>query len=741
MTASSSLLSTLREKIVLYRLIPGVLAGLIVSILVVMLAISVAALVFNGDLSPYLLGGLASMLTGVIVMNVVIAALGSLPFAVARPEATTSVIIAGAVASIASALTAQGLLRQVYPTVLAFIILTSLLLGALLLSLGTFRWGMLIRFVPYPVIGGFLAGTAWLLGKGAVGVMVDVPVTPGNLAYLFTPATLAHWLPGVALGVLLVALTRRVQHYLALPGALLASFAVFFATLWLAGISLAQASAQGWLLGPFSHGYRWPPLTLAEWGDINWLVLAQQSADMLTMLLLSTLSLLLNATGLELALRKDMNLDQELRSNGWANLIGGLLGGAPGYTTLSASLVAPRMGVESRLVPLTIPVVAAAVLTLGANVLDDIPRFVLAGLLLFLSLSLLIDWVYSTWFSLPHLDWALLMLILMVIVAQGLLVGIGVGLIVAMALFLVRYSRVSVVKNTLDGGTFLSNRQRSLNQERVLRQHGGEMYILRLQNYLFFGTSSRLLEQIRERIRDAVKPPVRFIVLDFERVAGMDSSAVLSFARLRQIAGERDITLVFTRAADAVLRELQTGGQVREGPGVKVFPDLDRGVEWCEEQTLVTHDADVAPHLSFAEQMAQFLPSTVDPTRFLSYMQPREVAVGEFIVRQGVAADELYLIGTGQATILLELPGGREMRLRTIEPGVWVGELGFYLGIPRTASVVVDEAATVYCLNREGLERMRAEDLELAAAFHEMLARVLADRLANTDRMMTELLG
>lgn len=736
----SRLRDTFRRELAPDRLLPGLVAGLIVSVLVVMLAVSVAALIFDGDLAPYLLGGLASILIGVIVLNLAAAFLGALPFVVARPEATTSVVIAGAAASIASALTSRGLSQQVYPTVLAFIILGSLLLGLLLLSLGVFRLGMLIRFVPYPVIGGFLAGTAWLLGKGALGVMVDVPISIGSLA-LLAPDTIAHWLPGVALGALLVALMRRVRHYLVLPAVLLASFVVFYAALWLSGTSLLQAGREGWLLGPFSHGYRWPQLSPADWANVNWSVLAQHTADMLTLLLLSTLALLLNETALELALHRDVNLDQDLRGNGWANLVGGLLGGAPGYTTLSASLVAPSMGVESRLVPLTIPLVAAGMLVFGMSILDDIPRFVLGGLLLYLSFNLLIDWVYSTWFSLPRLDWALLMLILAVIVTQGLLLGIGVGVIVAMALFLVRYSQVSVVRNTLDGQSFLSHRQHSVSQERLLRQHGAAAYILRLQNYLFFGTSRRLLEQIRGRIKDATLPPVRYLVLDFERVAGMDSSAVLSFARLRQIAAERDITVVLTHVDDAILHALRTGGGIAQGAGALVFPDLDRGVEWCENQTLAALGEDAARALALTEALAQYLPPTIDPARFLPYMDRRSIAAGEPIMRQGEASNEIYVIETGQATVLLKLPDGQDLRLWTMEPGVWVGELGFYRGIPRTASVVADEAVTVYALSRTGLERMQAEDAELAAAFHEMLARVLAERLANTDRMMVGLLA
>ncbi|MFN8473136.1 MAG: SulP family inorganic anion transporter [Anaerolineae bacterium] len=545
----------------------------------------------------------------------------------------------------------------------------------------------------------------------------------------------------MALGVLLAVLTARYKHFLVVPATLVVSIAGFYAVLWLTGTSLAQASAHDWLLGPFSQGYRWPPLAPSQIPEINWAVLGQEMGLMLSLLLVGTISLLLNETGLELALHRDTSLDQDLRAHGWANLLSGLLGGAPGYTSLSISLIGPRMRVGRRVAPLVVAFMAGATLLVGANSLSYLPRFTLAGLAFFLGLSLLIEWVYSTWFSLPRLDWVLLMLILAVIITSGLLVGIGVGLIVAMVLFIVRYSRVGVVKNTLDGQSFVSNRQRLLRHERLLREHGASLYILRLQNYLFFGTADGLVTQIRHRVDDTGQPPVKFVVLDFQRVVGMDSSAVLGFVRLQQITSERGIFLVLTHIEDALLRELKLGGQILEGEDVRIFPDLDRGVEWCENQTLAALGEADAREFTFADELAQYLPATIAPPRLLAYMERREVAASETIMRQGEAADKLYLIGAGQATVLLRLPDGNEIRLWTMEPGTWVGEMGFYLGRLRSASVVADEPVTVYSLSRAGLERMQAEDADLAMAFHEMLARVLAERLANTDRMMVGLLA
>src|SRR6266487_278427 len=75
-------------------------------------------------------------------------------------------------------------------TVGAAIVLTTLATAATFLLLGQFRRGSLVRYLPYPVIGGFLAGTGWLLVLGGLGVMTTVPAQLGDLPSLFLPPTL-----------------------------------------------------------------------------------------------------------------------------------------------------------------------------------------------------------------------------------------------------------------------------------------------------------------------------------------------------------------------------------------------------------------------------------------------------------------------------------------------------------------------------------------------------------------------
>jgi SulP family sulfate permease len=80
------------------------------------------------------------------------------------------------------------------------------------------------------------------------------------------------------------------------------------------------------------------------------------------------------------------------------------------------------------------------------------------------------------------------------------------------------------------------------------------------------------------------------------------------------------------------------------------------------------------------------------------------------------------------------------MRLRSMRPGVVVGEVAWYTGIPRTADVVAEAPSVVLRLSRASIKRMEGEDPELAAALHRWLATTLADRLSDTMRAFDGLL-
>ena len=131
----------------------------------------------------------------------------------------------------------------------------------------------------------------------------------------------------------------RIDHYLVLPGMLLLSFVTFFAVAWAGGYSIAELSAGGWLLGPFAGDGLWQPVTPASLSSVYWPAVLGQAAAMAAAVLVGTVSLLLNASGVELAVNHDVDFDKELRVAGVANIFSGLAAGLVGFQQLGFSIL------------------------------------------------------------------------------------------------------------------------------------------------------------------------------------------------------------------------------------------------------------------------------------------------------------------------------------------------------------------------------------------------------------------
>jgi SulP family sulfate permease len=168
---------------------------------------------------------------------------------------------------------------------------------------------------------------------------------------------------------------------------------------------------------------------------------------------------------------------------------------------------------------------------------------------------------------------------------------------------------------------------------------------------------------------------------------------------------------------------------------------LDNGLEWCEDQILIEKGYDVCEiPASLEKQLEQIFSNQADVERFLGYVEKEQVDSGRSIIQQGDSSDCLYFIESGLITTVLELPDGRNIRLRKMTGGTTIGETGLYLQKERTASVTTVEPCTLYRLSAEAIRKMESEDPELAAAFHKWIACLMAERLADTNNTIAALM-
>src|SRR5580704_6320114 len=224
----------------------NIFAGLICSILSIASGLSYAALIFSGPLAPWLAYGIAVTFLSTAASAFVVALRSSLPFAIAAPDTSTSAVTAGLAAALVGRLSASGAGAHLLEPTLIVMAIGSALAGILLCGLGIARAGRVIRFVPYPVIGGFLGATGWLTVAGAIKVMTDLSLATPNIGALFDILSAEKIMAGIAVAVALFLARTRSRSPFVLPALLLASVGVFYVALKLAGVPLDTAETGGW---------------------------------------------------------------------------------------------------------------------------------------------------------------------------------------------------------------------------------------------------------------------------------------------------------------------------------------------------------------------------------------------------------------------------------------------------------------------------------------------------------------
>ena len=243
--------------------------------------------------------------------------------------------------------------------------------------------------------------------------------------------------------------------------------------------------------------------------DIEWSLVVQHLASIGTVTMLSAVSLMLTASGLSVLLRDNVDINRELTVAGVANAISGVSGGLLALPSMTLTELAVTVGApKSRLVGLVVALFCAVMLFYGMSLIAWFPKAVLAGLLLFLGWSLLERWLIEARSQLPSLEYLVVVIIVLVVASVGFLQGVLVGLMGAIMLFVINYSRINVVRYALTGTERRSNVERNMQEEQYLRENGGQTLILKLQGYLFFGTAAALVSRIEARLKDTSLPPL-----------------------------------------------------------------------------------------------------------------------------------------------------------------------------------------------------------------------------------------
>jgi len=726
------------------RVISILLAGIIAGIVTLISSVSFAALIFHSALTAYISSGISILVSTAVVAGSLFSLLSSARPVVALPDDDTAPILALMVSLIIASFPKDTPGDVLFVTTFGALACSALLTGIVMTALGYFRLGSLVRYLPYSVMGGYFAGGGWLLIQGAMRVASDLPLANArDYLQLVEVNQLLRWLPAVAAAFFLRWAVRNWHKSLAMPVSMFLLVLVFYAVAALAGVNPDALMNDGWLVGPFpdSKPALINPVLFTRSGDLDWTLVVSNLSSIGTVIMLSAVSLLLTASGISVLQRHNFDINKELMSAGFANTVSGVSGGLIALPSMSMTELAMQVGApNSRLVGLVVALFCGLMLYFGMSVIAWFPKAALAGLLIFLGISLLERWLIEARLQLPRLEYLVVVFIVLVVAVAGFLQGVLVGLLSAIVLFVINYSRINVVRYALTGRERGSNVERNSAEAKFLRDNGDQMLILKLQGYLFFGTAAALARQIEERLEDRNLVPLRYAVLDFAQVHEMDSSAALSFMKLAQAASQANFFLLLTGMSQTMQERLMGSWFEKEGTSyVQIMPDLDRGIEWCEERVLKEQSLSEA-HEGILQQISRYLPTADDHEILEQYLERREVESGYLLATQDEPSDEMFLLQTCTASVYLETSSGTKHRIRRAGAGTVFGEVGFYLGTPRTASVIIDQGGELFVLSQEANARLERDHPHIAAALHKFMIRVITRRLQLTTTTLQAVL-
>jgi SulP family sulfate permease len=718
----------------MFQAVRSVTGGLVASVLSLAYCFSYGALIFAGPLQQFLPYGIAAALITTVVTATIVALTSSFRSAVAGPDSNTAALLAAMMVTLSPAIATMRF-QDALIIALCGLGAATFLTGIALFLLGWRKLGKLVRFIPYPVVAGFLAATGWLMLSGSITMVTGAAMSWATWQSFaaannfFIIGITAIW------AAILWFLTARWKHPLVLPLALIAAVIVTHVVVTI--LPSAEAlTVRSLLFFPVPEQARpvIPLLLGRELINVDWTVLLPITGDMVAVAVLAILSILLNSTSIEVATEAHLDLDRELRAQGFANVLSAIAGGFVGHVSVSRTLVNIAAGGVTRISGLTVGLVALAVLIIGSEAISFVPRVVLGGLVLQLGIRLIWDWGLLSFRTLPLIDWLVVVAIVLITSQFGFLHALLFGMLAGCVIFVVDVSRVRIIRHQYGLDERCSSRVRSQQESALLLQHGGQVQILELSGNLFFGSAYSLLERVAHLVTD--KNP-KEIIFDFSRVTGVDSSAGTAFIKIRDLLRKSETRQAVVGLPQIARRVLNSHAGLDDG--VRRYDSLDTALEQAEESILATQKLSANLYSSMVEWLTDVLGSHAHAQILFDRMTPAPRDAQSYLCRQGADTDSLIFIERGPVSVTLEREDQPALRVRVFGSYTLVGEVGFFLNAPRSANLLSAPDAVVWSLNRDAFyEFMRAYPKE-ALALTIYVIRLQSERLTFANRLVASL--
>ena len=705
-------------------------------------AIAFGVTVYAAIGPSYAAAGALAGVIGATVIGLLASTLGGTDRLISAPCAPAAAVL--------SAFAIELVDLGIEPTVIVLLlVMLGVLAGIMQILFGFIGIGRLIKYIPYPVVSGYMSGVGLIIIGSQIPKFMGAPdgshwhhVLFGQSAWDWR--SLAIGGATVVVGLLTPKLTKQV------PGTLLGILAGLGTYFFLASqdSALMVLSGNPLVIGPLgatTEGYL--AATTGRWNEIGELRLAQIAGlfgNALTLAVLLSIDTLKTCVVLDQMTRSRHDSNRELVAQGIANVASAAVGGIPGAGTMGATLVNLSSGAQTRVSGVIEGVLALVATLILGSFIAWIPVAALAGTLIVIGVRMIdrepLRFIES---RATVFDFAVVLAVVVVALTIGLIAASGVGVAMAIILFLREQIGGSVVRHKVYVNQMSSNWYRPEAEMRILEQKGDQAVIFELQGSLFFGTTQQFYADIEAELSTR-----NYVILDFKRVQSLYVTAAHMLHNVRDSLQERNAMLLLSNVRENLpngrnLREFleQTGVTGPEEKSVRIFAELDSAIEWVEDRILGELEAAPAIETPMQLQEMELFRNNKDETLkdLEARMELRIYPPGQTIYVRGEVGNEVYWIRRGTVRIFAPLGAGRTRHISSFGRGDFFGGLAFLDGNPRSNDAIAFNEVEVYVLSREQFIHISEEHKKLAFNLMTALARTLALRLRHADTEMTML--
>lgn len=679
-------------------------------------------------------GAIAGIL-GVVAVGIIASILGGTDRLISAPTASAAAVL--------SAFALDHMAHGINPnTIFIMLMIVSLLAGIIQIIFGAIGLGRLIKYMPFPVVSGYLSGIGLYIIVTQAPKFLGMPTGTLFWESIQNPL-LWQWQSLIVGSITIVTMlfSKKVFHTIpAVIVALTVGISSYF-TLGLIDPSLLNINSP-FIIGKLGNGDGIDLLAALtkRFQDIAYLSLDDLYEFLfpaLTLAVLLCIDTLKTCIILDTMTHSFHNPNKELIAQGTGNIVAALIGGMPGAGTMGPTMVNLSSGASSRLSGLIAGAMGIVAFLILGNFIAWMPIASLAGVLIVIGFMMIDTHSFQLIKTRKtSLDFLIIAAVALTTISVSLIAASAVGIVLAIILYISQQIRTSIVNRHTDGIDVRSKLVRNQKEGDLLRQKGTEFSLYELHGNLFFGTANQLYTMLKEDLKTK-----KYVIIDMKRVQMVDLTATHVLLQIKDMLHEKHGYLILSRlphklpTGDDLENYFNQVGLLKHLSPIKLFDDLDDAIEWTENKIIQEHDLEEKE----AEKLLELRDFTLFKerkeetlTEIQSLVECRTFQKGEVIYCKGDDKGEIFLIRRGLVRIMLPGENRNSVHLSTVGQNNFFGEFSFLEGSPHYTDIIAATNTDLYLISRKAFDTFSEHHKKASFQFMQSLATELAKRLKLT---------